>query len=64
MKLFAIYDYNKVSEKAYDDIRTTLEKKGQIIGVYDMLIAAHALSLGTTIMTNNVKEFEGVEGLA
>jgi len=61
---FTIYDYNKASAKAYANIRTTLEKKGQVIGVHEMLIAAHALSLGATIVTNNVKEFERVEGLS
>ena len=49
--------------KAYADIRTTLEKKGQIIGVHDMLISAHALSLSATTVTNDVKEFERVVGL-
>ncbi len=61
---FTIYDYNKASAKAYANIRTTLEKKGQVIGVHDMLIAAHALCLDATIVTNNTKEFERVEGLS
>ena len=60
---FTIYDYNKASAKAYAGIRTTLEKKGQVIGVHDMLIAAHALSLDATIVTNNTKEFGRVDGL-
>lgn len=60
---FTIYDYNKASAKAYANIRTTLEKKGQVIGVHDMLIAAHTLSLDATIVTNNTKEFERVENL-
>jgi len=60
---FTIYDYNKASAKAYANIRTILEKKGQVIGVHDMLIAAHALSLDATIVTNNTKEFERVDGL-
>jgi len=60
---FTIYDYNKASAKVYANIRTTLEKKDQVIGVHDMLIAAHALSLDATIVTNNTKEFERVDGL-
>jgi len=60
---FTIYDYNKASAKAYANIRTTLEKKGQVIGVHDMLISAHALSLNAVIVTNNTKEFERVKGL-
>ena len=60
---FVIYDYDKASAHEYAKIRTTLEKKGQIIGVHDMLISAHALSLGATVVTNNTKEFERVDGL-
>jgi tRNA(fMet)-specific endonuclease VapC len=60
---FSIYDYDKISAKSYADIRTTLENKGKVIGVHDMFIAAHALSLGATIVTNNTKEFERIEGL-
>ncbi len=61
---FVIYDYDKASAHEYAKIRTTLEKKGQIIGVHDMLISAHALSLGATVVTNNTKEFERVDGLS
>jgi tRNA(fMet)-specific endonuclease VapC len=60
---FVIYDYDKASAHEYAKIRTGLEKKGQIIGVHDMLISAHALSLGATIVTNNTKEFKRVDGL-
>ena len=61
---FVIYDYDKESAHEYAQIRTTLEKKGQIIGVHDMLISAHALSLGATVVTNNTKEFKRVDGLS
>ncbi len=44
-------------------IRSTLEKLGKPIGNYDYLIAAHALELGATLVTNNIKEFQRVEGL-
>jgi tRNA(fMet)-specific endonuclease VapC len=47
----------------YGRLRTELERKGSPIGGYDMLIAAHALSLGLTLVTNNVREFSRVEGL-
>ncbi len=48
---------------AYGSIRADLELRGQLIGSNDMLIAAHALSLGATLITNNVSEFERVTGL-
>ena len=45
------------------DIRATLERKGQPIGGYDLLIAGHARSRGLTIVTGNLVEFGRVEGL-
>jgi len=60
---FIIYDYSKVSAESYANIRTDLEKKGQIIGANDLLIASHALSLGAILVTNNTREFARVEGL-
>ncbi len=47
----------------YASIRSSLELKGQIIGANDLWIAAHALSLGLTLITNNTKEFSRVDGL-
>lgn len=48
---------------AYGKLRAALEKMGQIIGPMDLLIAAHALALGTTLVTNNEREFRRVKGL-
>ena len=47
----------------YADVRTLLERAGQPIGGNDLLIAAHALSLEYTIVTDNEREFRRVEGL-
>lgn len=44
-------------------IRATLERKGQMIGGYDVMIAAIARSQGLVLATNNVREFARVEGL-
>ncbi|NOS88796.1 MAG: type II toxin-antitoxin system VapC family toxin [Methylococcaceae bacterium] len=52
----------KTAEK-YSQIRGFLEKKGQPIGNNDLWIAAHALSLNTTLVTNNTKEFIKVPDL-
>jgi tRNA(fMet)-specific endonuclease VapC len=49
--------------KHYGRLRADLEKKGVPIGAYDLLIAAHALTLGLTLVTNNLREFARVEGL-
>ena len=47
----------------YANIRTQLEKSGTPIGPNDTLIAAHALALGATLVTDNETEFRRVSGL-
>jgi tRNA(fMet)-specific endonuclease VapC len=47
----------------YGNIRSDLETKGQLIGNNDLWIAAHALALGLTLVTNNEKEFRRVRRL-
>jgi tRNA(fMet)-specific endonuclease VapC len=43
--------------------RADLERQGQPIGPYDLLIAGQALATGLTLVTNNVQEFQRVSGL-
>jgi tRNA(fMet)-specific endonuclease VapC len=45
------------------DIRAGLERRGQIIGPYDLMIAGHARSRGLVVVTGNLKEFTRVDGL-
>jgi tRNA(fMet)-specific endonuclease VapC len=45
-------------------IRAELKSRGNIIGANDLFIAAHARSLGLTLITNNTKEFKRVRGLS
>ena len=47
----------------YGRIRADLQRRGKMIGALDMLIAAHAKSEGLVLVTNNMREFERVEGL-
>ena len=49
--------------REYGRVRAFLEKKGMAIGSLDTLIAAHALSAGLTVVTNNTREFKRVPGL-
>ena len=52
-----IMPYGDEVAQYYGDIRANLEKQGTPIGSLDMLIAAHALSIACTLVTNNEKEF-------
>jgi tRNA(fMet)-specific endonuclease VapC len=47
----------------YGDIRAMLEKKGTPIGAMDMMIAAHARSIGAVLVSNDVSHFDKVRGL-
>jgi tRNA(fMet)-specific endonuclease VapC len=47
----------------YGRVRAALERRGIIIGPYDLQIAAHALSLDLVLVSDNVREFRRVEGL-
>jgi len=58
-----LLDYGQKAAAHYGDIRADLERKGTPIGVNDLHIAGHARSEGLTLVTNNLKEFERVEGL-
>lgn len=58
-----IMDYNEKASIEYGKIRAVLESAGKVIGSLDMLIGAHALSLGVTLVSNNTKEFERIDGL-
>ncbi|QPB24731.1 type II toxin-antitoxin system VapC family toxin [Rhizobium sp. 007] len=47
----------------YGSIRATLEREGRTVGHNGLLIAAHASSLGTTLVTANVGEFSRIPDL-
>ncbi len=47
----------------YGRLRADLERRGQMIGAIDALIAAQALRLGATVVTHNLREFTRVPGL-
>ena len=56
-------DFDLDGARTYGELRTTLEKRGIPIGPYDMMIAAHALSLGLILITDNEREFRRVKSL-
>ena len=58
-----VLDYDDNAASHYGEIRADLERKGKTIGVNDLHIAGHARSLGVILVSNNLKEFERVDGL-
>ena len=59
-----ILPFDADAAREYGGIRDALTKKGTPIGANDLLIAAHARALGLTLVTNNTREFQRVEGLS
>ncbi len=55
--------FDRQATIAYGNIRALLEKRGHPIGSMDLMIAAHDLSLGVRLATNNVREFKRVPNL-
>jgi tRNA(fMet)-specific endonuclease VapC len=55
--------FESPADVAYASIRSALERIGRPIGANDLLIAAHALALGCTMVTDNGGEFSRIEGL-
>ena len=60
---FTVVAFDTVAARRYGPIRAHLEKQGQLIGPYDLTIAAHAQALGAVLVTDNVGEFSRVENL-
>ncbi|WP_428355145.1 type II toxin-antitoxin system VapC family toxin [Methyloprofundus sp.] len=63
LSLITIQSWDELAGREYAKQHTYLKKNGMMIGNMDLLIASHARSLKATLITNNVHEFERVEGL-
>ncbi len=59
-----IETFDDQAAERYGHLRAELERRGTQIGSLDLLIGAHALSLGRTLVTNNEREFVRIPGLA
>ena len=62
-ELIDVLSFDKNAAMAYGDVCSSLEKRGLVIGGNDLFIAAHALSLNLTLVTNNQRAFSRVNGL-
>ena len=60
---FEIVPFDSDASMIYGKIRSELEAKGKGMGPNDTLIAATVMSRGGILVTNNINEFERVEGL-
>ncbi len=59
-----VVPFEPPADATYGSLRARLEKAGRPIGGNDLLIAAHALALGYTIVSDNEREFARIPGLA
>ena len=58
-----VLPFSEAAAYHFGQIRAELYRTGRPIGPYDMMIAGHARACGLKLVTNNVKEFERVQGL-
>jgi tRNA(fMet)-specific endonuclease VapC len=59
-----VLPYDAKASLHYGQVKASLEKKGEIIGENDIHIAAHTISQGLILVTNNLREFKRVSNLA
>jgi len=59
-----ILPFDTPADTEYGKLRAHLATKGKLIGPNDLLIAAHALFLDLTLVTDNAREFKRVKGLS
>ena len=58
-----VLDFDVAAADHAADIRATLERRGETIGGYDLMISGHARSRGLIVVTGNLREFRRVDGL-
>ena len=63
LSFLTIDSWDQNAADCYAKIRSRLKSKGYIIGNMDMLIAAHALSTNSVLITNSTREFERIPDL-
>jgi tRNA(fMet)-specific endonuclease VapC len=63
LQAIEVAPFETPADTAYAALRCDLERKGTPISANDMLIAAHALTLGATLVTANEREFARIDGL-
>ncbi len=64
LRYVEVLDFPDEASTHYAKIRADLKSRGSMIGANDLFIAAHARSLGLTLVTNNTREFKRVRSLS
>jgi tRNA(fMet)-specific endonuclease VapC len=59
-----ILPFDEDAMRRYGVVSSDLEREGTPIGALDLLIAAHALALNATLVSNNLREFQRIKGLS
>lgn len=58
-----ILPFDDAAARHYGLIRADLERRGELIGPNDLMIAAQARAMSAVLVTDNVREFERVDGV-
>jgi tRNA(fMet)-specific endonuclease VapC len=59
----SVLPWDEAAAEHYGDLRAELDGRGRPLGAMDLMIAAHARSRGATLVSNEVRHFERVDGL-
>jgi tRNA(fMet)-specific endonuclease VapC len=63
LDVIGVLPFEPPADAVYAVIRAGLEKAGRLIAANDLLIAAHTVSLGCTLVTDNERDFGRIKGL-
>jgi len=63
MARLEVLAFDEAAAAHFGSIRAELERGGEPIGAYDLMVAGHARSVGLRLVTNNEREFTRVPGL-
>lgn len=58
-----VLEFDREDARTSGEIRAALARQGTPIGPYDVLIAGQARARGMTLVTNNLSEFQRIDGL-
>ncbi len=58
-----VLPFDEAAANRFGPVANALARRGEPIGTFDTLIAAHALACGLTLVTNNTKHYRRVPGL-